>query len=92
MVVSSSDDEGEHSDAGPLDSPPQRVEATTDGAGGAQDRPSEALEMVLSREAPRRRALPRRKWVFIGRYETPPPFSIVFLLLGVLTLSSLVIT
>ena len=72
MVVSSSDDEGEHSDAGPLDSPPQRVEATSDGAGGAQDRLSEALEMVLSWEAPRRRALPRRKWVFIGKYETSP--------------------
>ena len=81
MVVSS-DDETEHSDAGPQASPSQHAEVVAGDAGETQERssealpagsgPGDALKMMPPREAPLRRPLPRRKWVFIARYGTSP--------------------
>ena len=75
MVVSSSDDVGEQSDAGPRASPSQNADVVAGDAGEIQEHPSEApptgreagsgpveaLAMMPLREAPSRRPLPKRR-------------------------------
>ena len=81
MAVSSSDDEGEQSDAGPHASPSQDAEIVAGDTGEVQEHPLgasladreadnvpvEVLSMARPREAPSRKPLPKRRWVFKGR-------------------------
>ena len=81
MAVSSSDDEGEKSDAGPRASPSQDAEIVAGDTGEVQEHPLgasladreadnvpvEVLATARPREAPSRKPLPKRRWVFKGR-------------------------
>ena len=82
MVVFS-DDEMEDSDAGPQASPPQHPEAAAErGEGETRGHPlqvltacrkasggsGEILKEVLPKAVLLRRSLPKREWIFIGRY------------------------